>query len=79
MEVSHVSCLIDPLHEIHEMPFGKQVVKGPEDYDVKQWKGNAELFAALGCGGATGVMVTGNHAKDVRWQKSDRMVYQKCL
>ena len=47
MEVSHVSCLTDPLHEIHEVPFGKQVVKGPEDYDVKQWKGNAELFAAL--------------------------------
>jgi hypothetical protein len=29
------------------MPFGKQFVKGPEDYDVKQWKGNVELFAAL--------------------------------
>ena len=50
MEVSLVSCLTDPFHEIREMPFGKQVVEGPEDNDVKhttQWKGNAELFAAL--------------------------------
>ena len=47
MEVSLVSCLTDPFHEIREMPFGKQVVKGPEDYDVKQWKVNAELFVAL--------------------------------
>jgi hypothetical protein len=29
------------------MPFGKQVVKEPEDYDVKQWKGSTELFVAL--------------------------------
>jgi hypothetical protein len=36
MEVSQVSCFTDPLNEIHEMPFGKQVVKGTEDYDVKQ-------------------------------------------
>jgi hypothetical protein len=47
MEVSLISCLTDPFHEIREMPFGKQVVKGPEDNDVKQWKGDAELFAKL--------------------------------
>ena len=46
MEVSHVSCLTDPLHEIHEINSIWKVVKGPEDYDVKQWKGNAELIAA---------------------------------
>ena len=46
MEVSLVSSLTDPFHEIREMPYWK-VVKGPEDNDVKQWKGNAELFAEL--------------------------------
>ena len=46
MEVSLVSSLTDPFHEIREMPFGK-LLKGPEDYEVKQWKGNAELFVAL--------------------------------